>query len=104
MFDYVRAHIFPEVVIVSVRHRTDEPALILWRELQRRCSPPKRQAFGVFPHLLAQLEEGFASLRITGFVASVRASYIKDPVHPAHFKRAIVPHAITPKIRHGIRG
>src|SRR5215469_7384344 len=33
MLDYVRASIFPEAVIVSMRHRFHQPALILGREL-----------------------------------------------------------------------
>src|SRR5262249_11422400 len=100
MLDYARASIFPEAVIISMRHGFHHPALILGREPHRRCPPPKRQAFRVFPHLLAQFEQRFASLRITGPVASAWATNIEDPVHPAHFKRAIVPHAITSEIPH----
>ena len=110
VIDDARAVILPEVVVVAVAHRFDQPGLVIGRELERRRTGLERQRADVVLHVQSHLGQRRGHRRIADRARRGRGgggrpggvAEREDPVEPAQLERAVVAHAVAPEVRHRI--
>ena len=110
MIDDARAVVLPEVIVVAVAHRFDEPRLVVGREPQRGRPSTERQPANVLTHVGAHVGQrggrGRIGCRTRGGSHRVGCSggvaHRQHPVEKSQLERAVVAEAVAAEVRHRV--
>jgi len=110
MIDDAGAVVLPEIVVVAVLHRLDEPGFVVGRELERRRARPQRQIPHVLINVAPEIHERGNCSRIRRCArggrrrvpGSRRITQREYPVEESQLEGAVVPDAVPAEVRHRI--
>ena len=102
VIDHVHADVFPICVIVAMRHGLDEPILVAGDEAKRCRARAQWQGLHIFAHLLSKFRHCLFILR--SVTVTLRLEKIKNPIHPAQLKSAVMAQTDASWIRSRVGG
>ncbi len=96
------AGLLPIIIVVTVPHRLDQPALVFRNVLEGRGAGADRQVEQMLRHPLAALYEGLPQLGIGQSGSGVGRADGEDPIHEAELEGPAVANPGDAAIRYGI--